>query len=62
MLNPQSLNATFGLAKIQEEYVMSCRRSVKYQQDSSKNFILGLPKSNGSNGMVETKPSILLRE
>ncbi|XP_075636505.1 uncharacterized protein LOC142608698 [Castanea sativa] len=29
MLNPQSLNAAFGLAKIQEEYVMSCRRNVK---------------------------------
>ena len=25
MLNPQSLNATFGLAKIQEEYVLSVR-------------------------------------
>ena len=30
MLNPQSLNAAFGLAKIQEEYMMSCVRSVKY--------------------------------
>lgn len=61
MLNPQSLNVTFGLAKIQEEYVMSCRKSVKYQQDSGKNSILGLPKSNGSNGMVETKPSIPIK-
>ncbi|KAK9997026.1 hypothetical protein SO802_021712 [Lithocarpus litseifolius] len=61
MLNPQSLNAAFGLAKIQEEYVMSCRRSVNYQQDSGKNSISGLPKSNGSNGMVETKPSIPIK-
>ena len=61
MLNPQSLNAAFGLAKIQEEYVMSCKRSVKYQQDLGKNSILGLPKSNGSNGMVETKPSIPIK-
>ena len=61
MLNPQSLNAAFELAKIKKEYVMSCRRSVKYQQDSSKNSILGLPKSNGSNGMVETKPSIPIK-
>ena len=61
MLNPQSLNAAFELAKIQKEYVMSCRRSVKYQQDLGKNSILGLPKSNGSNGMVETKPSIPIK-
>jgi len=29
MLNPQSLNETFGLAKIQEKYLISCRRSSK---------------------------------
>ena len=61
MLNLQSLNAAFGLAKIQEEYVMSCKRSVKHQQDSGKNSILGLPKSSGNNGMVETKPSIPIK-
>ena len=58
MLNPQSLNAAFGLAKIQEEYVMSCRRNVKNQQDSGKNSILGLPKTIG---VVETKPSIPIK-
>ena len=58
MLNPQSLNATFGLAKIQEEYVMSSKRNVKNQQDSGKYFILGLPKNNG---VVETKPSIPIK-
>ena len=61
MPNPQSLNAAFGLAKIQEEYVMSCKRSVKYQQDSGKNSILGLPKSSGNNGMVQTRPSIPIK-
>ena len=58
MLSPKSLNATFGLAKIQEEYVMSCRRNMKNQQDSGKNSILGLPKSNG---VVETKSSIPIK-
>ena len=58
MLSPQSLNAAFGLAKIQEEYVMSCRRNMKNQQDSGKNSILGLPKSNG---VVETKSSIPIK-
>ena len=46
MLNPQSLNAAFGLAKIQEEYVLSCKRNAKYQKESGKNSILGLPKGN----------------
>ena len=58
MLSPQSLNAAFGLAKIQEEYVMSCRRNMKNQQDLGKNSILGLPKSNG---VVETKSSIPIK-
>ena len=30
MLNLQSLNVAFGLAKIQEEYAISCKRSAKY--------------------------------
>ena len=31
MLTPQSLNAAFGLAKILEEYMVSCKRSSKSQ-------------------------------
>ena len=58
MLNPQSLNATFGLAKIQEEYVLSCKRNAKYQQESGKNSILGFPKGNT---MVEAKTRIPIK-
>ena len=58
MLNPQFLNAAFGLAKIQEEYVLSCKRNAKYQQESSKNSILGLPKGNT---MVEAKTRIPIK-
>ena len=46
MLNPPSLNAAFGLAKIQEEYWSSCKRSSRIQQESSKPSILGPPRVN----------------
>lgn len=55
MLNPQTLNEAFGLAKIQEEYVWSNKKSIGYQQESGKTSILGLPKSNA---MLDTKPKI----
>ena len=58
MLNPQSLNEAFGLAKIQEEYVWSNRKSIRYQQESSKTSILGLPKSNA---VLDTKPKIHIK-
>ena len=58
MLNPQSLNAAFALAKIQEEYMLRCKRNAKYQQESGKNSILGLPKGNA---MVEAKPRIPIK-
>lgn len=38
------MNAAFGLAKIQLEYILSCRRNFKAQQDSSKPSILGTPR------------------
>ena len=41
MLNPQNLNATFGLAKIQEEYLMTSRRNIKSWGDGPKASILG---------------------
>ena len=41
MLNPQNLNATFGLAKIQEEYLMTSRRNIKCWGDGPKASILG---------------------
>ena len=46
MLNPLSLNAAFGLAKIQEEYWSSCKRSSRIQQESGKPSILGPAKVN----------------
>ncbi|KAK9996704.1 hypothetical protein SO802_021390 [Lithocarpus litseifolius] len=58
VLNPQSLNAAFGLAKSQEEYVLSCKRNAKYQQESGKNSTLGLPKGNV---VVEAKPRIPIK-
>ena len=55
MLNPQSLNEAFGLAKIQEEYVWSSRKSIRSHQESGNTSILGLPKSNV---VLDTKPKI----
>ena len=43
MLNPQKLNTAFGLAKIQEEYLMASRRSIKSWGDGPKASILGPP-------------------
>ena len=58
MLNPQSLNEAFGLAKIQEEYELSCKKSVKFQQETGKGSLLGLPKRNV---VVESKPRIPIK-
>ena len=45
MLNPQSLSATFGLAKIQEEYLGASKRNPnpKPWNEGIKNSILGPP-------------------
>lgn len=37
MQNPRSLNAAFGLAKIQEEYLQSCRKAYKLVYEFNKN-------------------------
>ena len=58
MLTPQSLNATFGLAKIQEEYLISCKKSSKIQQEIGKPSILGFPKVNT---FVEAKSRIPIK-
>ena len=55
MLNPCTLNEAFGLAKIQEEYVFSCKKSTKFQQETGKGSILGLPMSNV---VIESKSKI----
>ena len=43
MLNPQNLNAAFGLSKIQEEYLMGSRRNIKSWGDGPKASILSPP-------------------
>ena len=44
MLNPPSLIAAFGLAKIQEEYLLGCKRSYKGTHDQARPLLLGMPK------------------
>ena len=44
MLHPSTLNATFGFAKIQEEYLLGCKRSYKGTQDQAKPSLLGVPR------------------
>ena len=46
MLHPKNLNEAFGLAKIQEEYLNSSRRSQRPSFDSAKPSILG-PRPEG---------------
>ena len=58
MLNPQSLTIALGLAKIQEENIISCKRSSKIQQETGKPSILGLPKVNT---FVEAKSRIPIK-
>ena len=43
MLNPENLNAAFGLAKIQEEYLMASRRNIKSWSDGPKASTLSPP-------------------
>ena len=44
MLNPSSLTAAFGLAKIQEEYLLGCKRSYKGTHDQARPSLFGVPK------------------
>ena len=52
------MNAAFGLAKIQEKYLISCKRSSKIQQEIGKPSILGFPKVNT---FVEAKSRIRIK-
>ena len=45
MFNPQNLNSTFGLAKIQEEYLLSNKKTTKPWIDVPKPSILGPPSA-----------------
>ena len=51
MLVPKSLNDAFGLPKIQEEYLMSSKKTFKLVSDISKSSILGLPKLEGKTDL-----------
>ena len=44
MLNPPSLIAAFGLARIQEEYLLGCKRSYKGTYDQARPSLLGVPR------------------
>ena len=48
MLGPKTLNEAFGLAKMQEEYLWSCRKSSKIPHDVSRPSIFGIPKLENS--------------
>ena len=43
-MNPLTLIAAFGLAKIQEEYLLSCKRSYKGTHEQVRSSLLGAPK------------------
>ena len=58
MLNPSTMNEAFGLAKIQEEYVLSCKKNSRLQQETGKGSILGLPKNNV---VIKAKSKILIK-
>ena len=47
MLMPKSLKEAFGLAKIQEEYLVSSRKSFRNVIDNGKPSILSLPMVGG---------------
>ena len=48
MLGPKTLNEAFRLAKMQEEYLWSCRKSSKIPHDGSRPSIFGIPKLENS--------------
>ena len=43
-LNPSTLIAAFGLAKIQEKYLLGCKRNYKGSHEQVKPSLLGLPR------------------
>ena len=61
MLGPNNLNEAFGLAKMQEEYLWSCRRSSKIPHDASRPSILGIPKLENSISTSESRTKVPLQ-
>ena len=58
MQNPRSLNAAFGLAKIQEEYLQSCRETYKPIYEFNKN---NWQSSSSAVVKIDNKGDIRLR-
>ena len=59
MLVPKFVNDAFGLAKIQEEFLISNRKSFKPLTNMSKPSILGVPRLEGRN---DSKVKLPLRK
>ena len=58
MLNPSTLIAAFGLAKIQEEYLLSCKRSYKGTHEPARPSLLGASKPSLLRARpMENRPS-----
>ena len=61
MLGPKTLNEAFGLAKMQEEYLWSCRKSSKIPHDVSRPSIFGIPKLENSSSTPESRTKVPLQ-
>lgn len=59
VLNPSTLIAAFGLAKIQEKYLLECKKTYKGSQDQTKPSLLGLPRLVAP---VDTRTKIPLKK
>ena len=64
MLNPPTLIAAFGLAKIQEEYLVSCKRSYKGIHEQARPSLLGASKPSllGAPPMENRSSKILVKK
>ena len=64
MLNPPTLIAAFGLAKIQEVYLLSCKRSYKGTHEQARPPLLGVPKPSllGAPPMENRSTKILVKK
>ena len=60
MLSPKTLNEAFGLAKMQEEYLWSCKKYSKISYDGSRPSILGTLKLENNNSTPESRTRVPL--
>ena len=61
MLSPKNLNEAFGLAKMQQEYLWSCRKSSKISHDGSRPSILGIPEPEHSISTSDSRTKVPLQ-